>query len=305
MACYSPLPAVRSPEGSISFRAYDARGVRRAGEQLALPCGRCIGCRLERTRQWAVRLMHESELHEDSVFLTLTYAPEHMPKGGTLVKEHAQKFMKRLRARIAPVKVRFFLAGEYGEKLGRPHYHVILFGYGFPDKVVLKSDGEFTLYRSELLDNVWGSGNCVIGEVSFESAAYCASYTTKKITGARAKAHYKGRVPEFALMSRKPGIGAGWLEKFAGDVYPDDEVIVRGMSSRPPRYYDKFLELSEPDQFEELRAKRRQIAGALTEAMVCADGETRYFSASDVPERLAVREKVAQAKLKLKKRSLD
>lgn len=299
MPCYHPLRAalVEGPQGrSISFNR------RSRGKGLSLPCGRCIGCRLERSRQWAVRIMHESELHQCNCFLTLTY--KNVPFDGSLNVEDCQKFLKRLRAKLDPIKVRFFLCGEYGENLSRPHYHAIIFGYDFPDKVPCKQAGDYCLYESELLNSVWGHGLAWIGEVSFESASYVANYATKKITGDKSESYYCGRRPEFLLMSRRPGIGRGWIDKFRSDVYPSDEVIVREHSTRPPRYYDNVFKAADPELHAEV-SKRREAAMEKLEDLVLKSGDVVRVAPSCNIRRLVVRERVACAKLALKTRKLE
>lgn len=306
MACYHPLRAVlvSGPEGKrLEFKANPA------GKTISLPCGRCIGCRLERARQWAVRIMHEAKMHDENSFVTLTYDEENLPKNKSLVVEDCQKFLKRLRARIAPRRFRFFLCGEYGEKLERPHYHAILFGLDFADKVPLKRAGEFTLYSSELLSSAWGLGLASVGAVSFDSAAYVANYATKKVTGPKAAEHYKGRKPEFLTMSRGGrgsggGIGKSWIQEFKTDVYPSDEVIVRGHPARPPRYYDQVYSELHPENFEKLREKRELHASELEE-ITLRSGHVVHVAPSRNVWRLQVREKVAKAKAALKTRSLE
>lgn len=302
MPCYSPLRGVlvSAPEGRrLSF----SRSER--GKAVSIPCGRCIGCRLERARQWAVRIMHESKMHAENSFITLTYSPENVPKDGSLNVRDPQLFLKRLRERIAPARIKFFLAGEYGERLGRPHYHAIIFGYGFPDKVFWKKDREFTLYTSPMLSAAWGLGFASVGAVSFDSACYVANYATKKIVGSKevVDAHYQGRKPEFLLMSRKPGIGASWYSKFAGDVFPRDEVVVKGVSARPPRYYSERVRVADPALYERLVAKREAFSSQLEE-MVLSSGDVVHVAPSANARRLAVREVVAKAKLSLKRRNL-
>lgn len=315
MPCYAPLRAVlvSTPEGRrISFSRFAY------GKGLSLPCGRCIGCRLERARQWAVRIMHESKMHISNSFVTLTYDQEHIPSGGSLSVEDCQLFLKRLRARIAPVRIRFFLAGEYGERLLRPHYHAVIFGFDFPDKILLKSRCEFLEWTSPLLSECWGKGLIHIGSLTFDSACYVANYATKKITGAPAKAHYQGRKPEFTLMSRggrkAGGIGRSWIEQFHGDVYPSDQVIVRGIEARPPRYYDNFLESRNLSMFEGLKLKREAKAVELEKELVYDVVSYKKAAAMLVSgyypsdKRLIVlknRQCVAQAKAALKTRNLE
>lgn len=294
MACFSPLLAWQLESGDIVFAE---RG--RVKRELKLPCGQCIGCRLERSRQWAIRCVHESQLYDNNVFVTLTYNDDNVPLDNSLNYRHFQLFMKRLRK--LKRGVRFYMCGEYGENYGRPHFHACLFNCFFDDRVVFRrlSSGS-VLYTSAVLESLWPYGFSSIGDVTFESAAYVARYVMKKVTGEAAAKHYEcvdsetgeifQREPEFNHMSLKPGIGAKWYKKFRGDVYPRDKVIVRGLEMRPPKYYDKLLE-AEPnidsDLIEFLRYERyKEFAGERTE------------------KRLAVREAVTKARLKFKKRTL-
>jgi len=288
MACFHPLFGFQKPGGGrLTFKDPNPGDL-----GLAVPCGRCVGCREDRSKAWAVRIVHEQQLHADSCFITLTYDDEHLPYGGTLHYPHFQRFMKRMRERLS-VPIRFFMCGEYGEKLSRPHYHACVFGYGFrSDRKPFKnsSDGQ-VLYTSDLLSEIWTDGFASVGELSFESAAYVARYCMKKMTGAKAELHYEklvldtgeilSIVPEFARMSLKPGIASEWYDKYASDVYPRDFVPVAGRKYRPPRFYDKKLEVSDPIVYDELKAKR------LATAMACVDDCT--------PDRLRVREVVKMA----------
>lgn len=210
MPCYHPLPAWyskrRGESGKRGVVFNVADGFK--DKQIDLPCGRCIGCRLERSRQWAVRCVHEAALWDSNCFVTLTYDEENCPKDGGLIPEHFVLFMKRLRACYG-AGIRFFHCGEYGEKLGRPHHHAILFNFDFADKRFhsRSSDGN-VLYTSAELERLWRFGFCTVGACTFESAAYIARYSLKKITGSAAESHYQGRKAEYLTMSRKPGIGA-------------------------------------------------------------------------------------------------
>lgn len=243
-------------------------------------------------------------MHESSSFVTLTYDPAFLPKDGSLSVETCQLFLKRLRARLEPRRIRFFLCGEYGEQFARPHYHAIIFGYDFPDKVKLEKPGEYALFSSAELSEIWGLGFCSIGAVSFESACYVANYATKKITGAKAAEHYRGRRPEFLLMSRRPGIGRSWIDQFSSDVYPSDEVVVRGVQARPPRYYDQVLAAKDPELLELLK-KRRELEAEKLEKMVLKSGDQVMVAPSRNARRLAVRKQVAEAKARLKSRTLE
>lgn len=228
-------------------------------------CGQCLGCRMERARQWAVRIMHETRLHDDALFLTLTYSDQHLPPAGTLVKKHPQLFFKKLRKKIQPRKIRYFMCGEYGGKFGRPHYHVILWGYRFPDMKFFTNSGENPLYTSQILDDLWEYGHCQIGSVSYDSARYVAKYCTEKLTGELGKNEYEatGRIPPYSTQSTKPGIGHDFLEKFGDDVYNYDEVLMNGFPGKPPRYYDKILERTDPERYAENKRSRKKRAQEL------------------------------------------
>lgn len=248
MPCYHPLPGWRAKRpnqktGSrpIVFNFNDAY----KDLQVDVPCGRCIGCRLERSRQWATRCQHEASLWPHNCFITLTYndgalrsSIDEQEGFASLRPRDFTTFMKRLRWKYGP-NIRFFHCGEYGEKLSRPHHHALLFNHDFNDKRKLSGNGINQLYESDQLNELWPHGFASIGAVTWESAAYVARYALKKINGPGAEEHYQGRVPEYLTMSRRPGIGAGWLEKWSSDVYPSDIVIVRGTKTKPPRYYDE------------------------------------------------------------------
>jgi len=278
MACFCPIPAFRRPGGGpLSFSPVAGYGDR----PLRIPCGQCIGCRLERSRVWALRCVHEASLYDDNCFVTLTYSDENLPADGSLSKADFVGFHKRLRDRVGYRRFRFYACGEYGDSTNRPHYHALLFNYDFPDKEFFAtSKSGCKLFTSELLDSVWGFGHCQIGSVSFESAAYVARYIMKKITGDMAADHYAGRQPEFNEMSRRPGIGRGWLDKYMSDVFPRDEVVVNGTKCRPPRFYDGVYEVVEPKLMARLRGRRVRRGKA--------------NSANATPARLRVRETIAQ-----------
>ncbi len=240
--------------------------------------------------------MHEAQMYADNSFVTLTYDDDHLPVGGQLCLADFQCFMKRLRKAISPRKVRFFHCGEYGEELGRPHYHALLFGFDFEDKVLWSVRNEFPVWRSSVLESLWPLGQSEIGSVSFESAAYVARYVTKKVTGAAAAAHYERvdestgevfqAVPEYATMSRRPGIGRSWLEEFHSDVYPRDHVVSRGGEAKPPRYYDQWYAGRDPKRFKAIQLDRRRARKREDETV----------------DRLAVREACAEAGLRFHSR---
>lgn len=300
MACFSPLSAWQTDGGEIIF---SERGkIRRA---LTLPCGQCVGCRLERSRQWAVRCVHESKMHEHSVFVTLTYDDDHVPYDSSLIYRHYQLFMKRLRKHFA-TRVRFYMCGEYGDLFSRPHFHACLFGCFFSDRQLYRElPSGSKLWTSKSLEKLWPYGFSSIGDVTFDSAAYVARYVMKKVTGPRAEAHYEAvdpvsgeifqREPEFTRMSLKPGIGATFFEKYKKEIFPRDEVIVRGMKMKPPKYYDRLLALDADSYFAQL------------DGVVAFEREHRaaMLRFDNTPDRLRTRELVTHARLKFKKRSIS
>lgn len=275
-------------------------------EPIKLACGSCIGCRVMQRDAMAARIMNEASLYKVNCVLTLTYAPENLPRRCTLVKSHPRKFIKRLRKRFAWDReghcncvIRFSGCGEYGEAMDRPHYHVIIFNWEPPDKVVYKdANNGSRLWTSKVLEELWGLGFVVVGEVNAETAAYIAGYCTKKITGKKAEEYYR-RVdsegeyylqPEFSFMSTHPGIGAGWFNKYVDDIYPHDyEVLRGGRKIRPPRYYDKcFKRLRGADALEAIKDRRKLKALEHPEEVT--------------PRRLADREVCARARQQLKTR---
>lgn len=317
MPCFKPLKGYRSkdrnPSGkrSIVF----SKGEAYADMPLEISCGQCIGCRLERSRQWAVRIMHEASLYPDNCFITLTYSEDKLPPGGSLRVEDFQKFMKRLREDVSSNKksplyspdrrIRFFHCGEYGEQTMRPHYHACLFNFDFADKVHYQTRNDHQVYRSPKLEELWQDGISEIGTLTFESAAYVARYICKKVTGKRAEDHYMildhttgeivDRRPEYVTMSRRPGIGKAWLEKFQSDVFPHDFVVLkRGdkfIKCRPPKFYSTQFELSNFDDYQKLKA-RREVRGS------------KHLE-DQTHERLMVREEVQFERLSQLKRGFE
>lgn len=318
MPCYSPLKGWRSKRSndsgrrSIVFNSKDGF----IDQPIDVPCGQCIGCRIERSRQWALRCMHESTLHDDNCFITLTYSDEYLPDNAALNLDDFQRFMKRFRKSVYPKKIRFFHCGEYGENnpknsvhrkqygisaLGRPHYHAIIFGYDFEKTHVVSKNRGFDLYSSVELDNLWQLGFCTVGSVTFESAAYVARYCVKKINGDDMENHYSRvdyetgdtvHVPrEYVTMSRRPGIAAGWYDKFSSDCYPKDFITERGVKMRPPKFYDRRLEVDDEELYLKIKSRRNRDA--------------RVNKEESYPERLESKEKVKKAQLSQLKRNLN
>lgn len=308
MPCYHPLQAYLPVGGSASKKVL-FKDTGDHGASLMLPCGQCIGCRLEYSRQWAIRCVHEASLYEHNCFITLTYDSDSELYDGNLHKDHFQKFMRAFRKKVRSEgfykkfgfycrKVRYFHCGEYGEKFGRPHYHACIFGFDFPDRKYHSRRKGIKLYTSELLSELWPHGFCSVGDVTFESAAYVARYVVKKINGKLKDSHYRdigiineetgelvAKEQEYTTMSRKPGIGADFVKNNVNGIYPMDSVICRGREMRPPKYYDSLYEIDNGDKLDVI--KQRRVERAIKS------------SCDTTRERLLQREVVEKAKLSL------
>lgn len=238
------------------------------GQKLFLPCGQCIGCRLERSRQWAARCTLEMEMHEYNSSVTLTYDNPNVPKvydlqnrlaGFTLYRKHVTDFLKRLRYAFPACKFKYFGCGEYGEDFVRPHYHLNLFGLDFVDKIQIENTKSgYPQYISPELDKIWNMGRCTVTACNFETVAYAARYCLKKINGKRKEDHYSGKETELLFCSRRPGIGASWYKVYKNDIYPLDKCVPRpGITCRPPKFFDKKLEIEHPELYIEIKGRRQ------------------------------------------------
>jgi hypothetical protein len=301
MPCFHPLDGYKSSTGKwISEKTHHLQ------EPLTIPCGKCTGCRTEYSRQWAMRIKHEESLWDRNCFITLTYEDKHLPRKGnstTLIKKDFQDFMKRLREPNEsldwepPKPIRYYHCGEYGDQFGRPHYHAILFNTNFPD--LKQIQGKKDLKTSKILDTIWGKGFTSVGAVTFESASYVAGYVQKKINGKQKEEHYQiidpetgeyfgQRQQEYATMSRRPGIAGHWFAKNKNDIYPSDNIHMRGKEMRPPKYYDRLYEIEYPSDMEIIKKNRKE-----------AMEETAHLR---TPEALLQAEKTHKARMSIYKR---
>lgn len=325
MACFHPTPAWRSKTPSASGKhplVFDeTKGLDNSRTEVA--CTGCVGCRIDKTREWAVRIIGETRFHPFNCFVTETYDDFHLPERNQLSLDDVQKYLKRLRKYHAKQNVqfaqslnlspeqqeqyvkdnplRFFGSGEYGETTARPHYHHIFFGTDFSDdrKKHSKKGGN-QLWKSDKLNEIWGHGDCIIGNVTPTTAAYVAGYVFKKINGQLADEHYARldgatgeyylQNKEFSHMSRRPGIGQKHFEKYQDEITLSDAVILNAREVSIPRYYDKLLEKSDPELLEYMKFERSKKA--------------KKFREDCTRERLLVREECALAKRNLTKRGL-
>lgn len=259
--------------------AYEYRTKR---DFIEIPCGKCIECRLAYARQWADRCMLEASYYDSNYFLTLTYNPEHLVvneylnyetgefgTASTLVKEDLQKFWKRLRKQTGQ-HIRYFACGEYGETTARPHYHAIVYNLDIPDLEFYKiNEQNQILYKSKFLDSIWQKGFVTIGEVTWDSCCYVSRYVTKKLKGQDSVFYTDHNIlPEFVVMSRRPGIGRQFYDDNADTIYNLDYVSIKtdkgGHNVRPSRYFDKLREQSHPDDMFSIKSDRLENALSLT-----------------------------------------
>nr|CAI9750223.1 replication initiation protein [Gokushovirinae sp.] len=336
MACYHPLLAVdtgRTPEGKkiIKFLGYVPKDTDKAllidgryydrSKLLQIPCGQCVGCRLEYSRQWANRCMLELQYHDSAYFATFTYDDDHVPRTAygdpatgeaipalTLDKRDFQLLMKRIRKNFPNDKIRFFMSGEYGSQTFRPHYHAILFGLHLSDLTVYKTVKEgghyYTYYNSPSLQKCWPKGFVVVGHVTWESCAYTARYVMKKLKGAEAKFYDDHNiVPEFTLMSRKPGIARQYYDEHP-ELYsqPNPEIIIStekgGKKFRPPKYFERLFENENPVLAEEFREFRKAMASN-------AEASRLSRTSLDASEYRRVQESALESRLKSLRRGVD
>lgn len=244
---------------------------------MTIPCNMCLDCRLKKTREWGIRLYHESQFYDDSMFLTLTYDDEHLPSPLTLYPRHITLFLKKLRKMIQTKhakKIRFYQCGEYGEKNHRPHHHAIIFGYWPEDAKFHKMVRDKKYFKSDTVDKIWGHGYAHFSYVTPSNARYVSGYVHKKVVGAKASLHYESvdpatgqiyqRKPEYATMSLgdndgSRGIGYRWFIKYHEYLYAHDHVIIDGKPRNVPKYYDTLCEQLYPDLWQKVREKRAKF----------------------------------------------
>lgn len=285
MSCYHPLVGLWKGDYTDSGKKkyviegnVDPSDVPFVYDPVLIPCGKCIGCRLDYSRSWADRMMLELETAKKAIFVTLTYDNEHAPWSqfddadfpmyATLDKRDCQLFMKRLRKHFEDRRIRFFLAGEYGPSTLRPHYHAIVFGLGLDDFPDLRMHGRNELgqqyYISDLFTKIWSCGHCLLSDVSWKTCAYVARYVTKKLNGPLSIDYaIRNVLPEFSLMSRRPGIGREYLEQHPECLDFQSINLTTpegGLKLRIPKYYLKQLQLSNPEKYDTIMNERKECA---------------------------------------------
>lgn len=296
MACFYPVPAWELESGELKFDYHSGLRVRRA---LSVPCQRCVGCLFGRVAEWGLRADHERKLHKEACWVTLTFDDEHFPCSDEEWRREVVLFGKRMRKAAQPQRLRTFGCCELGDRTFRPHAHLCVYGFDFPREVprCKGHSGELS-YSCELLSKLWPNGFAVVGDLSHASASYTAGYCVKKVTGRdRSK---DDRVPVVhpvtgevfrlsrafpVLVSRRPGLGAGWFGRYGEQAVEQGAVLAPGGERLPvPKYYRKLAKRVDP----------------LMGSQAKAEAELRAYEqrADNTPERLAVKEEVFRAKVR-------
>jgi len=296
MVCFSPRTAWFKDDGQITFVSTKAKFIDRP---FKIRCRQCFGCRRKDACDWATRCVHEQQFHDCSSFLTLTYDNQNVPLDGSLCHRDFQLFMKSFREDNPGLKIRMLMCGEYGEELGRPHFHAIIFGHDFSaDRTPFKrGPGGHMIYNSASLDRYWKRGWSTVSDVSFQSAAYVAGYVFKKVYGKSAPDHYErydphtGEVfflkPEYNLASKRPPLGFEWLTRYYEEIFVDDDHIVLTGDRHVgiPRAYRDWYKKHHPLDYEDFKLRtvssfndrqRRDLRHYLTVNSDCDDFSKEY-----------------------------
>ena len=256
-----------------------------------IPCGKCIGCRLDYSRDWANRGYLESLYYEQNYFITLTYDEKHLTipqemetsEGitytdleenewkGILVPKEFKRFLNTLRKiskrEFKHTGIRYIGCGEYGGKEKRPHYHLILFNCPLPIESFYKprcSWNKDMYYQNEIIERAWPNGISNICEANWNTIAYTARYITKKVNGKESEEYYtmQGQIPEFLRSSTQPGIARQYYEDHKKEIYEKDKIMIvtkDGVQwSTPPKYFDRLLKKEDPEKMKWIKEQRRR-----------------------------------------------
>lgn len=257
-------------------------------QSFMVPCGRCIGCRIARTREWAIRCLHESSMYEKNCFLTLTYDDDHIPPSGSLVKKDLQDFLKRLRFHLGDRKIKYFGCGEYGDTTHRPHYHLILFGVSPSERY--------------LFEKCWNFGFNTVGCVTYDSCKYVAGYVQKKLYGKDSDS-YDGNTPPFMVCSKH--LGYDFVMKNKKQLLDHMSVTVNGTKLALPRYYRKILGIDTEEFYLSTQENRDEVRDILMKRIPddVPDFAKEYALLAIQKEAIIQYEKNCNARLSLRNRS--
>ncbi|QXN75124.1 replication initiator protein [Microvirus mar28] len=300
MPCYHPKYARQACPGAVLDFSCNPH---MPGEIVQVPCGQCIGCRIDYARQWASRCVMEMQYHRSSYFLTLTYDDQHVPVSWTVDHstgeafpsltcrlDDVQRWLKRLR--FSGQDIRYFGCMDYGAQTFRPHYHFILFGLQLQDlEPYMQKDPTYKYFTSPEMDSIWGNGNIIIGEANYSTALYTARYICQKRKGASAQLYKDFNLePPRSLMSRRPGIGWQYLQdhpdmmdyKYTSIAGPDG-----GIRIYPPRYFRQLEKVADPAAGQERSARNRQFALRIQE-LKSSQTQLSYWKLLSIEERQAM-----------------
>ena len=290
-------------------------------DAVLIPCRHCVGCCTSLSREWMHRMVLEKEVSKTSYFLTLTYDEENIPVNHQLNKKHLDDFLKALRNYFKNKYdydgIRYYACGEYGSKTARPHYHAIIYNlpltplefkvFGFEyDKrykfrVVGKGEDGTDLYEFDLLNQLWKKGFVVVGQVTDRSCGYVARYVDKKRLSGEKNKDLKacGIVPEFNCMSRMPGIGVPYYEKYYKKILDNNlNIFINGTTISVGRMFEKFLDKYHPEYLD--RYKKLKESLSLFGKTQIMELEAR----GDVNDGLKILEDLKTESFKLLKRKL-
>lgn len=291
MRCEKPVPAwiKRSESGTndLRYNKMPSQDELPDFEEIRVPCGHCLGCAQDYRMFWTVRGACELHMHKQACFITLTYDPKNLPEHEELQLPDLQKFLKRYRFHI-DLPIRYLASGEYGEKRGRPHYHLIIFGHDFDDKVRVENTQQgHAQYTSPTLSRLWPVGRATISEVNTTTISYVCGYATKKKRGNRydwkkdpcnwlfdletgeqlyvenkdGDLEPKCKKQEFITMSKRPGIGYEYFKKYLSDIFPSLEVVIGSPPKRfavPPYFLRKLCD-EDPEFGERMKERKREL----------------------------------------------
>lgn len=260
---------------------------------LTIPCGYCILCRQEQARQQAVRIAHEAQLHPENAFITLTYDDAHIPPYGGLRYEDLQKFWKRLRKHLSKTNrnIRYYAVGEYGDDKLRPHYHAVVFGLSFTEDAITIRETPTRLWTSPMLERCWGLGQVSVGNVTFDTANYCASYVTKKLAQKQKYVRVDQDSGELialqqprAFMSKN--LAREWWRQWGAYAAAHDFIVIDGKKMKPPKAYDKWLGAQDPERLAQIKEQRMKSAKQLTPQEARARARSAHARAKSKRKKL-------------------
>lgn len=220
-------------------------------------CGKCIFCRKRRSAELALRCVLHASLYERNCFLTLTYDESRPGYHNRFEYSDIQTFKKRLRSYVSyhfGQKVQVFNVHEYGAN-GKKHWHLVVFGFDFQDKVLHTVKNGNRLYKSKKLEELWPHGFGSIGDVTEASAMYQAQYTQKDFKYGHASNDKKSH-------SKHSGIGKEYFLKNYSQILRLGYIPFNGRKAPIPRYFLRlahkhYSHFFEPVNFVDTKERKR------------------------------------------------